>query len=88
MSEGDFKSQYMQIPVASPEAQDPLIAKRVEFYQRFSPEAAERHWRRWLDQRADIDHEFARRHPYWQERLAGKGGLTAAPHKPTSPQPR
>jgi hypothetical protein len=48
--------------------QDPLIAKRVEFHQRFAPEAAEKHWSRWIEQRQDIDREFDRTHPYWQER--------------------
>lgn len=63
------RQYYTQEWTPPVEPADPLIEKRAEFYQRFAPEAAERHWQRWLEQRAAIDREFDRTHPYWREQL-------------------
>lgn len=73
MDKREYADTYLQQWQEPLEPIDALIAKRVEFHQRFAPEAAERHWNRWLEQRAAIDREFDRQHPYWKEHVRDKG---------------
>jgi hypothetical protein len=73
LAEIDFRTAFLaEFPRPEPKP-DSLISKRIDLHNRFRPEVAVWHFRRWLEQREAIDREFDRNHPYWQEYKRNKG---------------